>query len=172
MEELLKLRERQLTLRFLYDKITVLTRGLESLGAKSERNGSLLIPVIMAKLPPELRLRFARDTTKEVWEIAELMETVRNEVEARETADIVRVVSRPNNPRPSNPPVASALALVLANSSIKCVYGGEQHFSASCLKIRSARECKAVLLRSGRCFNCLKTNHRSKECNSSRTCCH
>ena len=51
MEELLKLPERQSTLRFLYDKITI--RGLESLGVKSERYGSLLIPVIMAKLPPE-----------------------------------------------------------------------------------------------------------------------
>ena len=65
--------------------------------------------------------------------------------------------------------MASASA---SNSSVKCVYCGEQHFSVSCLKIRSAREHKAVLLRSGRCFNCLKTNHKSKECNSSRTCRH
>ena len=145
MEEFLKLPERQSTLRFLY-KITIHIRGLESLGAKSERYGSLLIPVIMAKLPPELRLGFARDTTKEVWESEELMETVRKEVEARETANIVRVVSRPNNLRPSNPPMASTSALVSANFSVKCVYYGEQHFFASCLKIRSTRERKALLL--------------------------
>lgn len=55
MEELLKLNictlDKPSQLRFLCDKINVNIRGLEALGVKSEQYGSLLIPIIMAKLP-------------------------------------------------------------------------------------------------------------------------
>ena len=51
MEELLKLNvcvvDKPSQLRFLYDKISVNIRGLEALGVKSERHGSLLIPIII-----------------------------------------------------------------------------------------------------------------------------
>ena len=70
--------EKSTSLRFVYDKINVNIRGLASLEIKSEQYGSLLIPIIMTKLPQELRLRFARDTDKDVWEIEELMDLVKN----------------------------------------------------------------------------------------------
>lgn len=47
----------------------------------------------MTKLPQELRLRFARDTNKEVWEIEELMDLVKREVEAREASELVKLNS-------------------------------------------------------------------------------
>lgn len=37
-------------------------RGLSSLGIASDEYGGLLIPVIMAKLPSEIRVRIARET--------------------------------------------------------------------------------------------------------------
>ena len=58
MEELLKLpaytAEKSTLLRFVYDKININIRGLASLGIKSEQYKSLLIPIIMTKLPQEL----------------------------------------------------------------------------------------------------------------------
>ena len=67
MDELLKIQgcndsDRFTSLRYVYDKITVHVRGLASLGVDSEQYGSLLIPIVMAKPPSELRLRVARDT--------------------------------------------------------------------------------------------------------------
>ena len=41
-------------LRYLFDKISVHTRGLASLGVNSKQYGSLLIAVIMVKLPQEI----------------------------------------------------------------------------------------------------------------------
>ena len=43
-------------LRLVYDKISLSIRGLESLGVSSNQYGSLLIPVIMSKLPHEIRV--------------------------------------------------------------------------------------------------------------------
>ena len=55
MDELLRIpacaNERLASLRLVYDKINVHIRGLSSLGIESERYGSLLIPVIMTKVP-------------------------------------------------------------------------------------------------------------------------
>ena len=84
MEELIKLPsctiEKPSSMKFVYDKVTVHIRGLVALGIKSDQYGSLLVPIVMTKLPPELRLHFIRDTTKEVWEIDELMGVLKKEV--------------------------------------------------------------------------------------------
>ena len=62
MDELMKIptcnsTDKPSQLRHIYDKISVHTRGLASLGVDSKQYGSLLIPVIMAKLPQEVRIR-------------------------------------------------------------------------------------------------------------------
>jgi len=49
------------SLKFVYDQITVHIRGLKTLGIGLEKYGSLLIPIIMSKLPGEIRLRITRD---------------------------------------------------------------------------------------------------------------
>ena len=54
-------------LRFVYDKISIKVRGLESLGVSFSQYGSLLIPVIMSTLPQEVRVQVAQNTAQEVW---------------------------------------------------------------------------------------------------------
>ena len=56
----------QSQLGLVYDKIRVDIRGLESLGASSNQYGGLLIPVIMSKLPHEIRVQFIRNTEREI----------------------------------------------------------------------------------------------------------
>ena len=51
--------DRSSHLRLVYDKIKVNVHGLETLGVKAEQYGSFLIPIIMAKLPSEVRLQIA-----------------------------------------------------------------------------------------------------------------
>ena len=67
MDELMKIpacnsTDKPSQLRYIYDKISVHTRG------------SLLIPVIMAKLPQEVRIQIARTTKKEIWDISEILD--------------------------------------------------------------------------------------------------
>ena len=81
MDELLKIPpcigDKASQLRFVYDKLNVNVRGLETLGVKSDQYGSLLILVIMAKLPSDVRPQVARKAKKDVWEIGELLEIIR-----------------------------------------------------------------------------------------------
>ena len=86
MDELLKLPncvgEKASSLRLIYDKITVHVRGLCALGIDSKQYGSLLIPVIMSKVPNDIRFRMARENRGGVWDLDKLMTTLLAEVEA------------------------------------------------------------------------------------------
>ena len=60
-------------LRSLYDKITVTTRALISYNIDSQQFGPMLIPVILDKLPAD------------TWQIDEIIDILKLEIEARET---------------------------------------------------------------------------------------
>ena len=165
--------DRPSSLRSTFDKIMVHVRGLGSLGIRSEQYGSLLIPVIMSKFPNEIRLRAARETNKDVWEIEELLQTIKQEVEARETSEGTRVnPSRATflsnrTPTNSNPTTGS---FITNSTGIRCVYCNGDHFSASCTKVVNVKDRRDILKRSGRCYNCLRSHHKSKDCDSRKTC--
>ena len=169
--------DRAQPLRRLYDKMMVHIRGLKSLGIETTHYGNVLIPVLMSKLPDEVRLRVARENREETWEINHLMSSILTEVEARETSEGTRILSQKSVVHPKthggglNP---AASSLVTDSYSIKCVYCGEAHYSASCKQVSSVRDHKETLIRMGRCFICLKSNHRARDCESHRNCryCH
>ena len=56
----------------------------------SHQYGSLLITVIMSKLPHEIRIQVARNTAREVCEMSDLLEVIRQEVEAPEISEGVK----------------------------------------------------------------------------------
>ena len=72
-----------------YDKINVNVRRLEALGVKSEQYSSLLIPIIMSRLMHELRVQVARKIACELWEINDILEIIRKDLEAREISESV-----------------------------------------------------------------------------------
>jgi hypothetical protein len=104
-------------LRYIYDKISVHVRGLASLGVNSKQYGSLLIPVIMAKLPQEVRVQIARKTTKEIWDISDILNVILKEVEAREIGENVKINSESRKPPPNKFPSTAAASLVGSFSS-------------------------------------------------------
>ena len=55
-----------------------------------DQYGSLLIPVIMSKLPSEIRLQIARNSKDSVWKIDELLSVTKIEVEAREASEMTK----------------------------------------------------------------------------------
>ena len=68
----------------------------------------------MSKLPHEIRvLKVARNTAREVWDMSELLEVIRQGVEAREISKGVKtnVNLEKVNPKPQRTPTANALLL-------------------------------------------------------------
>ena len=178
MDELLKISvcstEKPAQLRYLYDKISVNVRGLEALGVKSQQYGSLLIPIIMAKLPPEIRIHVARNTSQDVWEIEALLDLLQHEIEAREISEKIKAVTPTEtfppkrqqdfNWKPRNvPPSPTAGTFLVDNQSPPftptCVYCSAKHFSASCENVTDISARKSILAREKRCFKCLKRGH-------------
>ena len=154
MDELIKLQpshnDRLASLRYVYDQISVHVRGLASLGISTDQYGSLLIAVIMSKLPNAIRLQVARNTTDEIWKIKDLLQTVKKEVEARASSKHVKTTESPRKPRFVKPPIPSANSL-LANKigeiPFKCAYCKENHYSASCEKVQDLQQRKEILFK-------------------------
>ena len=177
MDELLKISacssDKPNQLRFLYDKLSVNIRGLKALGVKADRYGSLLIPIIMAKRPLEIRVHVARNTAQDVWDIKSILEVIQREIEAREIGEKVKAMTSSHNefvkrlapPRKSG---NSTLGTFLTGSTPlqtpKCVYCTGKHFSASCEITTDINTRKSILRRDRRCFTCLGKNHNAGHC--------
>ena len=143
-------------LRFLYDQMQVQIRGLESLGVTTESYGQLLIPIIMSKLPNEIRLKISRNTDKKKWEIQELSELIRKEIKARETTEHIEATTErvkpfsnfSNSGKSGNPATTSTLFTrpqentSKGSTTMQCVFCGKLHFSASCEKVKDIDERK------------------------------
>ena len=104
------------------------------------------------------------------------MNVIREEVEAREASEGSKV-SQLNSPMSSNRRqvsghrgIPSASTLVSNEIHVQCVYCDGPHYSASCGKVSSIKDRREILLRAGKCFNCLKSNHKVKDCRSKHTC--
>jgi hypothetical protein len=143
MDELLRLPscsgDKSSSLRYVYDKISVHVRGLNALGVSSKEYGSLLILILMSKLPNDLRMRVARESKGEVWKIDELLETLRVEIEVREASEQFKVSERQRQGETASRkfPYATGSTLVTRESGefkIKCAYCNESH-SASCQSV-------------------------------------
>ena len=81
-------------LRHLHDVVEAQIRGLRALGVPAASYGSLLAPVILSKLPPELRLIVSREVREDRWQLDELMQVIDVEIRARERANNS---GKPNN---------------------------------------------------------------------------
>eukprot|EP00794_Sanderia_malayensis_P008684 gene8684-9619_t len=174
MQALLKLQDcpndKVSQLRFIYDKINVHVRGLESLGIAQESYGGLLIPIIMQRMPSEITVQVARKVTEDIWPIKEILEIIRCEIEARELSDSVlasKQTSRQPQPtqvyRKQNIPTTKSF--VVSEQQGKCYFCSKDHLTINCQEITDLQQRKTLLQKAKRCFKCLKLGHFAKNCN-------
>ena len=67
-------------LRSFYDRIESYVRGLEALGQNQETYGSLLVPVILNKLPSEMRRNLTREHGSTNWMLSDLRRGIYKEL--------------------------------------------------------------------------------------------
>ena len=190
MDELLKIPastgDRLSSLRFIYDKISVHVRALASLGVSSDQYGSLLIPIVLSKMPGDIRLQIARQTKKDAWKIDDLLQIIKFELEAREISEATKSSEKPGLPtishkrdgtKPPQSPTGRSLVVESDDNNtnhakINCAYCNALHYSASCEKVKDPEARRKILGQSGRCFICLRKGHQAKSCTSTRGCRH
>ena len=149
-------------LRNVYNALEANIRSLKTLGIKSEQYGSLLVPVMLNKLPQELRLVISRKFERDLWDFDLFIRVFREELEARERCVSIGVSSSEEPvpalrrlPRPPNLPTAAAL-LSSGNNKQTCTFCKGTHSSTSCSIVTDVSAQKKVLKGEGRCYLFLK----------------
>ena len=167
-------------IRQIYDQVEIHVRGLQAQGVDSAQYGTLLIPIMMAKIPEDLRLILSRQFCGDNWNLDELLRAFKTELEARErcASSSVGTSSRTNQVHSSlskwkgeeaerNP---TAAALASFNRKINCTYCHKSHPSVRCNVITDVKAKKSLLLKQGRCFICLKKSHIAPDCQNTTRC--
>ena len=72
------------SLQATYDSCEVHLRGLEGLGITADKFGIVMAPIILTKLPSDVRLILTRQHGDNIWDLSKLREYLKNEITARE----------------------------------------------------------------------------------------
>ena len=135
----------------LYHSIETQIRSLRNLGIDSNSDGNLLVPLIVSKIPEEMRLIVARNLEKNEWNIDPLLCKFKSELEARERCNTMTECSS-SKPlenrarlRSKFPHSSSALLTNREPSSVPyCIYCSKQRTSASCPIATDTAVCRAI----------------------------
>ena len=175
--------------RKVYDRLETHIRSLQALGIDSKQFGPLLVPVLLDRLPAELSLIISRqyDSTKgDVWELNDVLSSLKKEIEARERSGYVSANSKDNKAhridvRERGKFTGHALlsseegrSVRLSDHQSLCVFCNKSHKSENCRVVSNLNARREHLRKSFLCFNCLKSGHHSKHCRSHNRCitCH
>ena len=164
-------------LQLFHDSVESHIRSLSSLGKSHETYGSLLVPIILGKLPTETRRNIARDHGNDEWTIDELQDAVLKEIRILEmgienplnkksdlptpTASFHTGSNRRPTRNPSNP--------TEGHKRLTCVYCKGSHAPISCNAVKEHQKRLDIIKRDKLCYNCLG-HHKVSECNSRYRC--
>ena len=158
-------------LRGFLGQVEVIIRGLQSLSVAESTFGSLLIPILLEKLPEDIKLQVTRLISSEIWDLRELLQLLSKEIEAREKCAFS--TNRDKVSGQSEKPFAgdyTTSSFVSKTQEKGCVFCSGQHSSHRCLVVQSPQERKKKLMQNGRCFRCLSSEHLSRVCKVERGC--
>ena len=175
--------------RTLYDTVEQHCRGADALGVSSDSYGALLIPMLLRKIPEDMRLLVSRKVDgKEGLSLKFLLETFKREIEARErcaasdshreseqkTAHRANVLNRGAISKGS---LASSSVLFSADKTDKrrpanCIFCRGNHSFSECKIVTNLDDRKNALKKQGRCFRCTLKGHLSRQCDKLIKCHH
>ena len=109
-----------------------------------------------------MRLRIARKSDNDGWELSEILNWIKNELEAKERSSFM--LSYTSDQYQDH---ATTALLVRGGTEHKraCVFcNKENHISHKCLKASDLRVCFSILHRKKLCFICFKGGHLPVNC--------
>ncbi|XP_077870566.1 uncharacterized protein LOC144364522 [Saccoglossus kowalevskii] len=143
------------SLRNFYDKLESHIRGLKSLGKKDDSYGDLLVPIVMDKLPGQIRKQIARDHGKNEWTLPDIRKAIQKEIEAIHAGDATDVQSN------SNPAVTAAFhtrSETTRKQFIRkpriCTFCKGSHPSNECKAVTDVDKRREIVQHHGLCYNC------------------
>ncbi|XP_071177507.1 uncharacterized protein [Mytilus edulis] len=161
-------------LRSYYDRTETYIRGLESLGQAQDSYGSLLIPVILNKMPGEIRKNLTREHGSSDWFLGDLRRSIFKELAILESGSSTESFESPSTTATFYTNTKSRENWPKTNSpqksyQISCAYCKEPHFSSECTKYIDQNDRMKIVKEDRLCFNCLG-RHRVVDCKSKSNC--
>ena len=119
-------------LRNLFDQVEGQVRSLETINVKAKDYGPLLIPVILSKIPNEVKLIISRKFENNVWDVERILEILGDELQAREMLGVskeagIEVGNKYKQYTASNLITSSAKEIVY-----KCILCNGEHKPQEC----------------------------------------
>ena len=150
-------------LRKIFDTVESSIINLKTLKVEVNSYGSLLVPLLNAKLPKELSLQIAKNFEDDVWPLEDIMKVLKNEIQAKErslSAGTSFDLSDNNCSGDQNFSEDDYTLSALVNSFHKqskkqCVFCNlKNHKSPKCLRATEPVVRKEILKQNKNCFNC------------------
>ena len=160
------------SLQFFYDSIEGHIRSLQSLGTPQGMYGSMLVPIILTKLPTEVRRNIARSHGTEKWTLSELQSSLLQELKILEmgadystnlhtpTAAFFTNADRGQPQRQQNSQHAKKSCTFCKSTT---------HLTSKCDVITDTQKRITIVKKENLCFNCLG-HHRISQCQSKYRC--
>ena len=137
-------------LRKLYDSGEINARSLKSLGIDFKQYGTLLVPIIMSKLPEEIPLTITKGASADKWEPGAFLKTLRTELEAQEQCGVMKFDSNANSTRANSGNAAfTTSALFSSEGKITCTFCKGTDQSTKCQIVSSSQARKEIFNRQG-----------------------
>ena len=164
------------SLQLYYDTIESHIRGLAALGKTEESYGTMLVPIILRRLPSDVHRNLARDHGNAEWTSSEVKEAFLKEISilgsglpsSKGAVFEVYKFMTTITPYASTSGRQSQSTHQGINKST-CVFCKGSHFSAHCDVVRDAQKRLDIVKKGKHCFNCLG-HHRVSQCPSKLRC--
>ena len=160
-------------LRKLYDHIEIDGKSSNSLGIDFAQYGTLLIPMVMTRIPEKIRLQITKKIGKENWELDQVLANLKIELEAQEVCGQLYVDRQSGSHFKSSRSSFSqstTSALLSSGGKITCSFCKNSHQSAKCHVVTDPKARHDLLRKYGKCLRCLKHGHLARECTSNIMC--
>ena len=147
----------------LQDALMSHMRSLEGLGVSGDKYGVILTPLILSRLPTDIRLEWARSGEGKEDNLDFLLKFLSEEIRRRERSQTF--LQRTTNA----PPTAAALATTSkskASNRVCNVCNKQGHSTASCFKLtRASMAARRDKLKTHNlCYRCLSADHFASDC--------
>ena len=176
IQELLSIRIPDLTSKLvsslwaLQDKLLMNIRALEQYGIGGDQYGVILTPLVLSRLPQDLRMEWAKDEGKES-DLQHLLSFLKKEIERRERSQTFSLTTdqslrRPKTSNTTGAPRGGSATALTVHETVSCHFCSQGHPTEKCYKFRRLNldERHEKIKSLGLCFRCLNKNCYSKIC--------
>ena len=115
------------------------------MGVSSEHYGPLLIPIVLEKLPDEIKLEISRKLGKENWKINEFLKILKQEIMARESCEFIKRQMSEDHLDSKNKRDFTTQAFYSGSRVLKCAFCKQCHYSDKCSVVTDLEKRKEIV---------------------------